>query len=56
MIGRRGRRIRRLDNKLYGVSIEDISKEDLLSAVAYLFLLTQNEKNENFESLNLLYP
>ncbi|MBR3544105.1 MAG: ATP-binding protein [Treponema sp.] len=40
--GRRRLGIGKFDKKLYGMSIEDISKDDLLSSVAYLFLLTQN--------------
>lgn len=53
MLGRNRRRPRRLDNKLYGMNIEDISKEDILCSVAYLFLLTQKANNG---ALDLIYP
>ena len=53
MLGRNRRRLGRLDNKLYGMNIEDISKEELLCSVAYLFLLTQNA---NSGSLDVIYP
>ena len=53
MLGRNRRRLGRLDNKLYGMNIEDISKEELLCSVAYLFLLTQKS---NTGALDLIYP
>ena len=53
MLGRNRRRLGRLDNKLYGMNIEDISKEDLLCSIAYLFLLTQNF---NTGALDVIYP
>ena len=53
MIGRNRRRPGRMDNKLYGMNVEDISKEDLLCSVAYLFLLTQNA---NTGALDAIYP
>lgn len=53
MLGRNRRRLGRLDNKLYGMTIEDISKEELLCSVAYLFLLTQKA---NTGALDLIYP
>lgn len=53
MLGRNRRRPGRLDNKLYGMNIEDISKEELLCSVAYLFLLTQKA---NTGALDLIYP
>jgi len=53
MLGRNRRRLGRLDNKLYGMNIEDISKEELLCSVAYLFLLTQKA---NTGALDLIYP
>ena len=53
MLGRNRRRLGRLDNKLYCMNIEDISKEDILCSVAYLFLLTQKS---NTGALDLIYP
>ena len=53
MLGRNRRRLGRLDNKLYGMNIEDISEEELLCSVAYLFLLTQKA---NTGALDLIYP
>ena len=53
MLGRNRRRLGRLDNKLYCMNIEDISKEDILCSVAYLFLLTQKA---NTETPDEIYP
>ncbi len=53
MITRRSRRAGKLDSRLYGMNVEDISKEEILSSVAYLFLLTQNA---NSGSLDVIYP
>ena len=53
MLGRNRRRLGRLNNKLYCMNIEDISKEDILCSVAYLFLLTQKA---NTETPDEIYP
>ncbi len=53
MLGRNRRRSGRMDSKLYGMNIEDISKEDLLCSIANLFLLTQSFNNG---ALDVIYP
>ena len=48
MLGRNRRRLGRLDNKLYCMNIEDISKEDILCSVAYLSFLLKNQIPEHW--------